>query len=425
MLRRRTFLSLAAALALRPRPAAAARADGGPRHPFGSRPRRYARGTILPTGERAALNAAVTAFYDQWKARYLKPGCTPGRAYVTTDARGGGMSAQSITVSEAHGYGMVITALMAGHDPQARQSFDALHRFFREHPSRQSPDLMAWNQLQGCVTDPKDGDNTATDGDLDIAYGLLLADRQWGSGGEIAYAAEAKKVIAAVAAHELNPRTHLTVLGSWVAPSNDAKWINATRTSDFMMDHFRAYGAATGDRRWARVVDAHYRLIAAVQARFAAPTGLVPDFVVDASTPAAARPAPPDFLEGKKDGLYGANACRVPFRLGIDYLMHGDRRARAVLAPLNAFFRKTTADDPATIDDGYHLDGRRFTPDLRNRMSYVAPLGVSAMIDARNQPWLDRLWQVVNGRPLEGEGYFANTLKMLALITMSGNWWSP
>jgi hypothetical protein len=229
-------------------------------------------------------------------------------------------------------------------------------------------------------------------------------------------------VIAAIGAHELNPTTNLTVLGSWVSP-RDPKWGNATRTSDFMMGHFRAYGAATSDRRWRKVLDAHYALVATMQAGFGPRTGLLPDFVVNA--PAAPRPAPPDFLEGARDGAYGANACRVPLRLGIDFLVSGDARARAALAPINAWVRRSTGDDPRKIDDGYHLDGTNFTPELRNRIASVAPFGVSAMSDRRNQVWLDRVWSHVMDRPLAEENYFGNTLKMISLIVMSGNWWSP
>ena len=62
----------------------------------------------------------------------------------------------------------------------------------------------------GCfrIDGPESG--SATDGDLDIAFALLLADKQWGSGG--AYLAEAKKVIAAIKEKEMNAMTKLPLL---------------------------------------------------------------------------------------------------------------------------------------------------------------------------------------------------------------------
>ena len=42
---------------------------------------------------------------------------------------------------------------------------------------------MAWAQNQSCQN--VSGPDSATDGDLDIAYALLLADRQWAINGAI------------------------------------------------------------------------------------------------------------------------------------------------------------------------------------------------------------------------------------------------
>ena len=101
---------------------------------------------------------------------------------------------QPMTVSEAHGYGMLITAHMAGHDPKAKAYFDGLYRYFRAHPSKINPELMAWKQGDtGQAVVNVGGVDSATDGDMDIAYALLLADRQWGSDGEINYLAEANR----------------------------------------------------------------------------------------------------------------------------------------------------------------------------------------------------------------------------------------
>jgi hypothetical protein len=56
-------------------------------------------------------------------------------------------------------------------------------------------------------------------------------------------------------------------------------------------------------------------------------------------------------------------------------------------------------------------------------MCFVAPFGVSAMVDAGNQTWLNRVWDaVVATGP---SGYYGDTVKMLSMIAMSGNWWTP
>ena len=63
-------------------------------------------------------------------------------------------------------------------------------------------------------------------------------------------------------------------------------------------------------------------------------------------------------------------------------------------------------------------------------MSFVCPFAVSAMIDKRNQPWLNNLWDCIIKLPFTSNvkdleyGYFENTIKMLNLIIISGNYWS-
>ena len=45
------------------------------------------------------------------------------------------------------------------------------------------------------------------------------------------------------------------------------------------------------------------------------------------------------------------------------------------------------------------------------------------MVDASNQQWLNALWSTAEG--FESEGYYEDSIRMLTLIAMSGNWWTP
>lgn len=92
-----------------------------------------------------------------------------------------GSTAPEKTVSEGQGYGMIIVALMAGYDQQAQVSSDGLWEFSRAHPSDNDD-----RRLMGWQVPPTPGSNySAFDGDADIAYALLLVDKQWGSAGRI------------------------------------------------------------------------------------------------------------------------------------------------------------------------------------------------------------------------------------------------
>jgi hypothetical protein len=379
----------------------------------------YTSGTIKPNHvTQTGLDGATTAFYETWKARYLKSGdsegCEAGQFYVRFSPTG-----PTISVSEGHGYGMIITALMAGYDPNARAYFDGLYSFYKDHPSVNDPRLMAWRQVEGCV-DADDGTGSATDGDMDIGYALLLAHAQWGSNGAINYLQQAVNVMQAIMEEEVNPDAWAMMLGDWVG-AEDPAYYYGTRTSDFMPTHLRAFRSAGHDPRWDQVLKKEYDLVSAMQTTYSPGTGLLPDFIVD--TDAVAKPAAPDYLEGPNDGSYYYNACRDPWRIGVDYLLSAEPRAKAAAGAINAWLRGKTGGHADAIRAGYALDGSDIEGNDYTTMAFVAPLGVGAMVDTANQAWLNGIWElVVSQTP---EGYYEDTLKLLSMFVMSGNWWVP
>jgi len=378
--------------------------------PFASHPHPYASGIIKPAHSQGQLDGAVKSFYDTWKDRYVGDGCGGGRYLVLT-----GMP-DSKTVSEAHGYGMVIAAYMAGYDPEAKTIFDGMYRYYLAHQSANTPFLMAWSQNQSCANNQ--GPDSATDGDLDIAYALLLADKQWGSGGAIDYRAAADKIMDAIRAGEVDSSAHWILLGDW-ATAGDPQY-DATRTSDFMPDHIASYAAATGDGAWTTLLSSEYTMVAKLQQQFAAATGLLPDFVGHPNTP---QPAPAGFLEGAADGRYGYNACRDPWRLGVHAITSGDSRAKTAAGKLSDWIEDDTGGDPGAIRAGYLLNGNAASGSSYTDMCFVAPFGVAAMVSASHQDWLNSVWDFTVG---EGpEGYYQDTVKLLSMIAMSGNWWTP
>ena len=47
------------------------------------------------------------------------------------------------------------------------------------------------------------------------------------------------------------------------------------------------------------------------------------------------------------------------------------------------------------------------------------------MVNATNQVWLNKLWTNVVNQSVSSGQYYDNTIKMICLIVMSGNWWTP
>jgi len=50
---------------------------------------------------------------------------------------------------------------------------------------------------------------------------------------------------------------------------------------------------------------------------------------------------------------------------------------------------------------------------------------VSAMVASTNQTWLNNLWNYMKTVNINRDGYYGNSIKLLSLIVISGNWWAP
>jgi endo-1,4-beta-D-glucanase Y len=387
-----------------------------PKHPFPNKGN-YFSGAILPNVDEATRNEKVIQFYKAWKKRYLKSfnndsvrgNDTLKYVHYTREDKIGNV----ISCSEGHGFGMVITALMAGVDSTAYDDFVKLFNWYKKFKTSPSGTLMAWRQNR--LGKNCDGNTTATDGDMDMAYALLLAHHQWGSDGKINFLDEAKNDIEAIYLADISYKYKLIELGDWVRSGIHAK---TTRFCDHMLDHMDVFAKATNDNKWTEIIDSAYSCIN--QAAHDS-TGLLPDFAYFNDTTFVAHE--PNYLEGPYDGYYYYNSCRAPWRIAMNYIVNGDDRANDVLNKLNNWIKTSTGGDGAKIRGGYKLDGTQLNS--YSDMSFSAPFGVAAMIDSSHQQWLDEMWGTIVSRPIEREKYFGNSIKMICLITMSGNWWVP
>lgn len=124
----------------------------------------YGRG-FLPA---SIVAADAKAIHQAWKATYLKSDCGNGTYRVEFNGPAGS------TVSEGMGYGMLLTAY---HGDKAE--FDGLWKFAQKNLN--ASHLMGWHVTCAGPTASDGGDSSATDGDEDIAFGLVVAVDQWGS----------------------------------------------------------------------------------------------------------------------------------------------------------------------------------------------------------------------------------------------------
>jgi hypothetical protein len=407
---------------------------------------------------------------------------------------------QHLNVSESQGYGMLILALMAGceKDLEAagfRWRFDATNvkdyydgflRTVLRFPSSINKNQFAWelfghnsgknetglaiNDIAGNRTrgyrylednalSPKvaplwntardqpvsgsgryepNGNDSATDGDMDIMYSLILADKQWGSGGTYNYRKIALDMLDGFWKSLVNPSTHHLKLGDWANNNTTSGYGRGTRPSDFIMSHLKAYKAFDPGHNWQAVIDATYDVIAVIRESQAAQgrpdNGLLPDFVVrNESAPVYKwEPAPSNFLEGSNDGTYAYNSCRIPWRLGTDYLLYGDTAIRNkslkgyILDPINKMAETAAGSVPSNTLNG--LGQRKLLTDATfsggTNATFAVPFLVSAAAISSNQAWINALWNYANLANHQNNWY-ADYYKLLCMITASGNYWKP
>lgn len=300
---------------------------------------------------------------------------------------------------------------MAGYDSDAKKYFDGLVKIFDATRSVNNNQLMAW-----LITEKEDGGGklgSATDGDLDVAYGLLLAHAQWGSEGSINYLAKARQMInQGVKSSLIASSTKRLMLGDW------DKNAYSSRPSDWMPGHLKAFHSFTNDVVFLQTVDTILSLSRQLQLVYASESGLLPDFVLGQ----VVQPAHANFLEGPYDGAYNWNACRVPWRMAVDFFHYNDAQTRGILERINTWIVLKTAGNPQQIKSGYYLNGTMIPGRNYLSMAYAAPLTLSGIISGSNQNWLTLGWEMMKSSKTS---YYPDSINLLSMLLLSGNWWSP
>src|SRR5688572_24589057 len=221
-------------------------------HLFGSRSGKYPTGSIRPTGAQESLDAAVKAAYDKWKAAYVTQSCG---GYVVKSTG----ETNQVTSSPALGLGMIITAMMAGHDPEAQKIYDGMLAVARKFPSYLAghDGLLCYALVGPPMTCARAmACDSTVNGDLHFGFALTLAHAQWGSAGAAKYSDEANKTIPHIKMFDFTA-AKLPLLGDWGSlPGEPVMWKTTTKVPNFMLGHFRAFGQHTKDMFWMEAIEA-------------------------------------------------------------------------------------------------------------------------------------------------------------------------
>jgi len=357
-------------------------------------------------------NEDVQAAYDQWK-----------KDTVTTDGAKGFRRVKrpkdpsldpNSTVSEGIAYGMLIAVYM-----NDQTLFDDLWQYEQQFlDSRYG--LMHWNIAADGSGPTGGGIGPATDADEDMAFALLMADKQWGGKGKLAknYVDIAKDTITSVWNSEIFDYKYLK---PW--PTADSSTINI---SYFAPAYYRLFAKidTKNTANWTNTVETMYTVLNASlnSTNGNADNGLVPAWCDSGGKPNGGAFGP---TGGPSPTNYQYDSCRTPFRIGLDWCWNGEARAQAYVAKTSKFFSGITV---AKMVDGYDLNGTP-RPQYQTGASvqiqssaFIGPAGVGAMSNATYQTFVNDAYAVLASRTaLVGGTYYEDSWMVLSLLMMTAN----
>jgi hypothetical protein len=361
--------------------------NGSPARAF---PQNANVGTCAPPAYARNFSSAIADAYTRWT-----------RTFVQNDHIVAPEQQNAIT-SEAMGYGMMIAAAMGD-----KAAFDRFHTYVKNNGGSGSG-LMTWKN---------GGSGSASDGDIDIAYALYMANVQWPSGG---YSTPASQMAAAILSQDLVSNVIRGGSSFRDAPFNPSYFSPAA---------FRAFGSS-----FSTALSTNNNL---VNANVSANTSGIPTDWANASNGAPSGPGSAQVTSDIQDGNNGAmgyDAARVPWRLGLG-VCTGAGSSTALTSIVSTFAGKYDAG--ASIDmmkaGWYKTNGNPFcvTPtscvakDMQG--SYIGPMGVGAMATG-NAAMRDRSFRAMLDILESGDfnhTYFPSTVGLLTLLAMSGNFPTP
>jgi hypothetical protein len=352
----------------------------------------------------------LRAKYDEWRSEVIRACPGRGSRMIYPETNG-------VTASEGIGYGMVIAAYMGD-----QATFDGLWTFYQSHSNQ---GLMDW--LINDCNQVGDG-GSAADADIDAAFGLIVADRQWGG-----YAGDAAGILQQVRTRLFNNGCS----GILLAGSNFAN-CGCVNPSYIPPGYYRAFGEYDDATFWNGARNSTYTYLAATQLDA---TGLVPAWSNSGGGTNLTN-CNPQVSGGGQPSEFQADAARTPWRVAADWLWTGEPRAGAFLTPM-ARFAASAPNRITNIVDRYQLTGAPLpgpnggnnplnaaTIDADTRRSTFTMGGFATAMTASSQDNIDQFTGAWRGLYAPGDtvaGYraFNNSLAILYGILVTGFMWDP
>lgn len=316
------------------------------------------RQTPIVYSEKDMLNE----MYAAYKREYIEP--STGR---TIDKQ-----RDNITTSEGQSYTMMRAVWL-----DDRATFDSSWQWAKDNLQRDDF-LMSWkfgplaDGSYGIQTD-EGGNNTASDGDSDIAVALLLAYSRW---QEDDYLYDAKAIIGSIWTKQV-----VMIDGRPVPVANDLERNNRQQViinPSYISPHaYKLFAQVDKSRDWKALTDNSYELLkraGQVELGAARSSGLPPDWMVMDRRTGELRQA--DVADLKT--TYGFDAIRTPWRLALDYSWFKDERSKDLLKTYSLLGEQWR--DGGKIAAVYNRDGS-VSEDYETPAAYGTAMGYFKVVD--------------------------------------------
>ena len=308
------------------------------------------------------------------------------------------------TNSEGISYGMLIAVYMDKQDV-----FDRLWKY--EQLFLDANGLMNW-EINPEGTGPTGrGQGAATDGDEDMAFALLMADKKWGGRGT---SATPTSITRRDRSTSSGGSRSTTARGDLLMPGDQFSGAQVTNISYFAPAYYRVFGEVTG-----KTADWNKRRRVELprhEATLNTPTAT--------STTASCPPGrPPKACHGPRrhrpSHLPPARLLPHPFRIAQDACWSNEPRAFNYLRKISSFYSSVGARN---IIDGYNLNGNRGRPGMNLILAaFVGAAGVGAMAVPEYATLRDEAYTAVASLTLLGGSlYYNESWTVLSLLMMNG-----
>ena len=320
---------------------------------------------------------------------------------------------EAYTVSEGIGYGMLIYVYMASETNDFCQDrFDKLYAYYKKWSD--SYGLMHW-KINGFTS--VESYNAATDADLDVALALCLAAKQWGYSSSYSYADEAEILLdniykKEVGTHEVNGKL-LTLFNPGDSWSSTANACYFTVASVGVYKQTQEYFSFAIQHDWQTVYDDCHTFLELSQKNGVwANWNSWDGSLVDRS--------PYDLTSMD----CGWDACRVPWRVGWDYLWFGSESSKRMMAKtIEMLTARELLEKPGKAGGFSNLDGESYS-DLTTTAgsgssAFMGAYACALATDETQQAYLNGFHERLLTR--DESPYYSPTLQVLYLLATSGN----